>query len=161
LGKKPGINEPNSAEWRYQEYAYKQSLEGKTPKPPDKWYDENFLPSLRGDRPGRFGGPQQVKAKSELLAKEGIQPVENVELGGRFPDGINPKPNAAGGRDYYEVGTMNQNGLPESRERLKLADEIPALGPNDTVTFVDKNDISRRIVYRPGDNVTKAGAANK
>jgi Domain of unknown function (DUF4157) len=154
-GPKPGINEPNAAEWRYQEYAYKQSLEGKTPKPPDKWYDENFLPSYRGDRPGRFGGPQQVKAKAELLAKEGIQPVENVELGGRYPDGISPRKNPAGGRDYYEVGTMNENGLPQARERTKLADEIPALGPNDTVTFVDKNNIGRRITYRPGDNVGK------
>ncbi|MBC6478927.1 MAG: hypothetical protein GDA56_15305 [Hormoscilla sp. GM7CHS1pb] len=31
--------------------------------------------------------------------------------------------------------------------------EISALGENDTVTFVDKKDIRRRLTYRPGDEV--------
>jgi hypothetical protein len=150
---KPSVTEPNAAEWRYQEYVAKQTAKGKPVKGPDQWYEENFLPSFRGDRPGRLGGAQQVKAKQQLLANENVQPVENVKLGNRFPDGV--KPNANGGTDYFEVGTMNKNGLPESRELTKIGDEIPALGPDDTVTFVDKNNINRRITYRPGDSTTK------
>jgi hypothetical protein len=41
------------------------------------------------------------------------------------------------------------------RTDTKIGDEIPALGPDDTVTFVDKNNINRRITYRPGDSTTK------
>jgi uncharacterized protein (DUF433 family) len=47
---------------------------------------------------------------------------------------------------------MLQNGIPEARERLKIADEIPALGEKDSVTFVYKMDISRRISYYRGDD---------
>jgi hypothetical protein len=61
--------------------------------------------------------------------------------------------NPDGSTDYLEVGEMLQNGMPSARERTKLADEIPALGENDTVTFIDKMDISRRITYRRGDDV--------
>lgn len=151
-GKKPAYGEPGAAEWRYQRYAAKKWAKGENPLPFEEWKSQHYDPAEKGGRPGRSGGPEQVKAKAEL-AKEGVQQVENVELGGRYPDGV--RPNAAGGTDYFEVGKMNNNGLPEARERLKIADEIPALGPNDTVTFVDKNDISRRITYRPGDTIAK------
>jgi hypothetical protein len=63
------------------------------------------------------------------------------------------KPNTRGGKDYAEVGQMLKNGRPEARERLKLAEEVKALGENDTITFVDKNDITRRVTYRRGDRV--------
>ena len=154
-GKKPGINDPDAAEWRYKEYVAKKAAAGENWKGPDEWYDLHFKPSYEGGRPGRSGGPEQVAAKAKLAADEEVQQVENVELGGRYPDGV--KPNPAGGTDYFEVGKMNNNGLPESRERIKIDDEIPALGPKDTVTFVDKTDTARRVTYLPGDTITKKG----
>jgi hypothetical protein len=48
---------------------------------------------------------------------------------------------------------MLKRGMPEARERVKLADEVAAMGEHDTVTFVDKTNTSNRITYRPGDNV--------
>jgi hypothetical protein len=104
---------------------------------------------MRAGDQGAAGGEEQVAAK-QALAREGVRQVENVELGGRYPDGI--RMNANGGADYFEVGTMLEKGIPEARERVKLSDEIKALGPNDTVTFVDKADPSRRITYRSGDD---------
>ena len=154
-GPKPAINEPNAAQWRYERYLYEAYLKGKGPDEvlsPEDWTARYFDPTAAGGRPGRPGGPEQVAAK-EVLAGEGVRIVENVELGGRYPDGVSPGPNARGGTDYYEVGTMLKRGMPEARERVKLADEIPALGPDDTVTFVDKSNPARRITYRPGDNV--------
>jgi len=74
-------------------------------------------------------------------------------LGGHFPDGV--KDNAQGGKDYFEVGKMLKKGLPESRESAKLAEELNALDPNDTMTFVDKMDPTNRINYKPGDTVDK------
>jgi hypothetical protein len=154
-GKKPAITAPDAAEWRYKKYVADKAAAGEPWKGPDKWYDENFTPSRKGGRPGRSGGPAQVKAKQQLAA-EGVRQVENVPLGGRYPDGVRPNPET-GGTDYFEVGKMNNNGAPESRERIKIKDEIRALGPNDTVTFVDKNDITRRVTYKSGDRITKKG----
>jgi len=94
-------------------------------------------------------------AAKKVLEAEGVRIIENVELGGRYPDGISPRHNASGGTDYYEVGKMLENGLPEARERVKLGDEVAALGPNDTVTFVDRSNPARRITYRVGDLVRK------
>jgi hypothetical protein len=152
-GPKPAIDAPNAAEWRYQRYLYKKFLKGVTDPEkvlqPDEWYRRHFEPSQKGGRPGRPGGEEQVTAKKKLAA-EGIRIVENVELGGRFPDGIDPKPNAAGGRNYYEVGKMLKSGIPEARERVKIADEIKAMGPGDTVTFVDKTDVTKRVTYAKG-----------
>ena len=99
---------------------------------------DHFIPRAKGGRPGRMGGPEQAAAK-EVLKKEGIIVSESIRLGGRGPDGVNPRPNAKGGRDYFEVGKMLKKGTPESRERIKLKDEIKAMGENDTVTFVDKS----------------------
>jgi hypothetical protein len=154
---KPKITDPDGAEWRYQRYAYKKYLAKKALadiEGPDVWYEKRFLPAYNGKRPGRSGGKAQVGAKNQLKA-EGILQTENVELGGRYPDGVRGTKNAAGGQDYFEVGTMLKSGIPEARERIKLADEIKALGENDTVTFVDKADISNRITYRRGDLLTK------
>jgi hypothetical protein len=89
-------------------------------------------------------------AAKELLGREGVQQVENVRLGPQFVDGV--RPNGAGGTDYFEVGKMTEGGLPVSRERVKLANETPALGPNDTLTFVDEANPTRRITYGTGDN---------
>jgi len=150
-GPKPDINEPGAAEWRYERYSRNKSLEGKKPLDFDTWKQRYFDTAVTGGRPGRPGGPEQVTAKNALKEMENIRPVEHIKLGGRYPDGI--KQNALGGTDYYEVGKMLKNRLPEMRERIKLADEIKALGPNDTVTFVDKTNISQRITYRPGNDV--------
>lgn len=151
-GDKPPIDAPDAAEWRYQRYVYKKYKAGAKPNevlPPDEWMRKYFDPTAEGGRPGRPGGPEQVAAK-KALEVEGIRIVENVELGGRYPDGVDPKPNAMGGKSYYEVGKMLKEGIPEARERVKIADEIKAMGPNDTVTFVDKTNVSKRVIYNKG-----------
>jgi len=152
-GPKPRIGEPGAAEWRYQRYLHEQSANGKSPAEVlsrDEWVERYFNPTASGGRPGRSGGPEQVAAK-RVLQDEGIRIVENVQLGGRYPDGIRPRPNAHGGTDYFEVGRMLDNGLPEARERVKLVDELRALHPKDTVTFVDRSNPVRRITYRVED----------
>lgn len=151
-GDKPPVTAPDAAEWRYERYVYEKFQEGAKPKevlPPDEWMRRYFEPTAKGDRPGRPGGPEQLAAKQKL-AGEGIRIVENVELGGRFPDGVDPKPNAKGGTSYFEVGKMLEGGIPEARERIKIADEIKAMGPKDTVTFVDKSEMSKRVTYEKG-----------
>ncbi|NJD51970.1 MAG: DUF4157 domain-containing protein [Candidatus Methanoperedens sp.] len=151
-GDKPPITAPDAAEWRYQRYVYEKFKEGAAKKdilPPDEWMQRYFDPTAEGGRPGRPGGPEQVAAKKELAA-EGIRIVENVELGGRYPDGVDTRPNSLGGKGYFEVGKMLDSGIPEARERVKIADEIKAMGPKDTVTFVDKTDVSKRVTYQKG-----------
>ncbi|HYJ38798.1 MAG TPA: hypothetical protein VEV87_09285, partial [Chitinophagaceae bacterium] len=151
-GEKPPIDAPDAAEWRYKRYAYEKYAEGAKKKdilPPGEWMDRYFDPTAEGGRPGRPGGPEQVAAKKKL-AGEGIKIVENVELGGRYPDGVDPKPNAKGGKSYFEVGKMLESGIPEARERVKIGDEIKAMGSKDTVTFVDKADTARRVTYNKG-----------
>lgn len=150
---KPNFNDAGAAEWRYQRYKYDQYQAGKSQEDIlsfETWKERYFNPAAQGGRPGRPGGREQVAARQALI-NEGFQNVENVELGGRYPDMV--RYNANGSIDYVEVGEMLQNGMPEARERIKIAEEILALGENDTVTFVDKMDITRRITYRPGDDV--------
>lgn len=152
-GAKPNFNDPGAANWRYQRYKYEQYQAGKQQEDIlsfETWKERYFDPALLGGRPGRPGGSEQVAARQALEA-EGFQNVENVELGGRYPDLVRYNPD--GSIDYAEVGEMLQNGMPQARERAKLANEISALGENDTVTFVDKMDITRRITYRRGDDV--------
>jgi hypothetical protein len=152
-GKKPRIDEPGAAEWRYQRYLHEQSTNGKTLDDvlsKDEWIERYFKPTALGGRPGRSGGVEQMSAK-RALREEGIRIVENVELGGRYPDGIRPTPNGFGGTDYFEVGRMLNNGLPEARERVKLVDELRALKADDTVTFVDRGNPMRRVTYRVED----------
>jgi len=152
-GPKPRISEAGAAEWRYQRYQHEQAAKGRTPAEilsQDEWIERYFNPTAAGGRPGRIGGPEQVAAKT-VLRDEGIRIVENVQLGGRYPDGIRARPNALGGTDYFEVGRMLKNGLPEARERVKLVDELRALRPGDTVTFVDRGSPVRRVTYRVED----------
>ena len=93
----------------------------------------------------------QVNARNELVETEGFTNIENVKLGRNYPDLV--KGNSNGGKDYAEVGEMLKSGKPESRELKKLANEVQALGPNDTLTFVDKTNLKNRITYRFGDKV--------
>ena len=151
-GDKPPITSPDAAEWRYQRYVYEKYQANAAPKdvlPPDEWMRRYFDPTAEGGRPGRPGGPEQVEAK-KALAAEGIKIVENVEVGGRYPDGVDPKLNPQGGKSFFEVGKMLDNGIPEARERVKIADEIKGMGPNDSVTFVDKGDVAKRVTYTKG-----------
>ena len=152
-GTKPNFNEPGAAEWRYERYKYDQYQAGKQQEDIlsfETWKERYFNPAAQGGRPGRPGTSEQVAAR-QALANEGFQNVENVELGGRYPDMV--RYNTDGSIDYVEVGEMLQNGMPEARERVKISEEIVALRQNDTVTFVDKMDIARRITYRLGDDV--------
>ncbi len=153
-GPKPAIGTEGADTWRYQRYRYDKHRKGGLQDDVlsfDQWRKERFEPVERGDRPGRRGGAQQVATKKYLAEKEGVLEVENVKLGNRFPDGI--RVNGKGGADYFEVGKMLQNGKPEARERIKLQEEIDVLRPNDTITFVDKVDPSRRVTYRLGDKI--------
>ncbi|MEU1587018.1 hypothetical protein [Micromonospora sp. NPDC005710] len=154
-GPKPPHGAPGAAEWRYQRYLHRAHGKGKGPNdvlPFEAWKQTSYDPAVRGGRPGRRGGPDQVAAKQHLTEHYGVQEVENVKLGSHYPDGI--RPNAAGGTDYFEVGAMTQGGLPESRERVKLANELPALGDNDSLQFVDKMnpDEDRWLKYADGDD---------
>ncbi len=152
-GTKPNFNESGAANWRYQRYKYEQYQSGKQQENIlsfEIWKERYFDPALLGGRPGRPGGSEQVAAR-QALSSEGFQNVENVEVGGRYPDLVRYNPDSS--IDYAEVGEMLQNGMPQARERAKLANEISALGENDTVTFVDKMDITQRITYQRGDDV--------
>lgn len=153
-GAKPDFSStPEAAEWRYQRYQYNQYEAGKQFEdilPFDIWKERYFNPATQGGRPGRPGGADQVAAR-QALTQEGFQNVENVKLGRHYPDLV--RYNLDGSIDYLEVGEMLQGKIPQARERAKLADEVLALRENDTVTFVDKMDITRRITYQRGDNV--------
>lgn len=147
------MKQPCAARWRYQRYRYDQYQSGKQREEIlsfETWKKRYFNPAVVGGRPGRPGGTDQVAAR-QALASEGFQNVENIELGGRYPDMV--RYNEDGSVDYVEVGEMLQNGMPEARERVKLVSEIAALSEIDTVIFIDKMNTARRIVYRRGDRV--------
>ena len=155
-GPKPAFGEPGAAEWRYARYRQTCAARGKSPQeclPFGEWKPLYFDTAAAGGRPGRRGGAEQVAAKRQLTSTEGVRETEDVRLGNRYPDGVASQPNPAGGRDYFEVGKMLENGIPEARERVKLQEEIDALAPNDTITFVDKTNTANRITYRSGDSV--------
>lgn len=151
---KPGVGEVGAAEWRYQRYVVNQYAKGA--KAGDimdfsAWQARYFDTVASGGRPGRGGGPPQV-ATREALGAEGYRNVENVQLGkGNFVDMV--AKNDHGGTDYVEVDDILKRGVPPARMRAKLAEEIAALGPNDTLLYVDKNDVASRILYLPGDDV--------
>lgn len=158
-GRKPAFGQPGAAEWRYERYLSKKARAGARPEDClsfERYRDLHYNVAAAGGRPGRSGGPDQVAAKKRLTLTEGVRQTEDVPLGGHYPDGVSPHPNAAGGTDYFEVGEMLKKGIPERRERIKLQNEIDALGPSDTITFVDKMNTSNRITYRPGDRVLTA-----
>ncbi|WIX99169.1 DUF4157 domain-containing protein [Amycolatopsis mongoliensis] len=154
VGKKPKLGEPGGDTWRYERYRqarYKQGRKEEEVLPFEEWKSTHYDVAAKGGRPGRRGGAEQAAMKDRLTKEEGVREVENVNLGGHFPDGIRPKPE--GGNDYFEVGKMLNKGIPEARERGKLQKEIDALGHGETITFVDKTDGVRRITYRKGDKV--------
>ena len=64
------------------------------------------------------------------------------------------KSNSRGGTDFVEVDSILKNGLPTAAYRRKIETEISALGPNDTLVYIDKADLSRRIVYNYGDDLS-------
>lgn len=153
-GSKPAFGEEGADTWRYERYRKQVHDSGRGPEEVlsfEEWRKSHFEAAERGGRPGRPGGPEQVAMKRYLAENEGVQQVENVELGGRYPDGI--RPNSQGGNDYFEVGEMLQSGVPEARERVKLQDQVDVLGPNDTITFVHKTDSTKRVTYRKGHKV--------
>ncbi len=152
VGEKPPVDAPNAAKWRYQRYVYDKFLEGAKQSDilsPEVWMQRYFNPTASGGRPGRRGGPAQVSAK-DALQGEGIIIAENIKLGSRYPDGVSPTPNPKGGKDYFEVGKMLKDKIPESRERIKIQEEIDAMGQNDTITFVDSANPANRVTYTKG-----------
>lgn len=154
-GRKPVAGQPGAAEWRYERYRQKAYNSGKSPDDLlsfDDYKRLHYDQAASGQRPGRSGGPEQVAAKRYLTENHGVDQVENVNLGGRFPDGV--RDNTSGGTDYFEVGATTQGGLPESRERKKIAEELGVLGPNDTLQFVDKKapEEENWIKYSAGDD---------
>lgn len=151
VGPKPGKDAPGGDQWRYQRYLKQQYNKGKGADDVldfDTWKDRHFDKL----RPGRHGGPAQVAAKDYLASEHGVERVENVRLGPQFVDGV--RDNTEGGKDYFEVGKATQGGLPVSRERIKLANEVPALNPEDNLHFVDESnpDQSQWWTYHNGDD---------
>lgn len=113
---------------------------------------------MRGGRSGRGGGPAQDAARTKL-AQEGYTRTENVALGQRVErgrlvpnmvDGVKRHPD--GRREYLEVDTVGQDGLPTSRLRNKLKEEIKALKKGEELVYADKENPSLRIVYRYGES---------
>lgn len=148
---KPGLDEANAAQWRYERYLHDQHRAGKQAHEVldfEKWKSSYFDVVRQGGRPGRSGGPEQVTARKKL-AEEGYINTERMKLGNRYVDLYRQRPQ--GGTEYVEVDEMLRNGLPAARVRVKLKEEIPHLGKDDTLVFVDKADPMRRILYRPGD----------
>jgi hypothetical protein len=150
---KPGLADAGAADWRYQRYVFDQA--GKGVKAADimdfsTWSTRHFETAVAGGRSGRPGGPAQRSVRQALVA-EGYTNVENVQLGERKFVDLFAK-NDHGGTDYVEVDQMLQRGTPNADLRAKIATEIAALGPNDRLLFVDKNDLTRRILYLPGDD---------
>lgn len=150
-GPKPAINQRGAAKWRHDRYLSKQKSKGKKPLPFGIWKERYFDTVKAGGRPGRPGGPEQVRARKKLV-KEGFTNVENVKLGPHFPDLVRDA--ARGRKIFVEVGKMlKKSRRPVRRERTKIAREVPALRPGDILIFVDQANLSNRIVWRYGDRV--------
>jgi hypothetical protein len=115
----------------------------------ERWKSAYFDPVVKGGRPGRSGGPAQVATRQSLATEEGYINSETKKLGDKAVDMY--RPNALGGTDYVEVDGILQNGLPKAAMRDKLKAELRALGQDDTLLIVDKQDASRRILYRAGE----------
>jgi hypothetical protein len=91
---KPRVGDPGAAEWRYKRYVFEKWRKGVSPeniRTFEEWAPFNEA-AEKGLRPGRSGGEQQVAAKRQLTAEEGILQVENIELvdcnrdlSGRYP----------------------------------------------------------------------------
>lgn len=152
-GPKPSLADEKAAEWRYQRYLHDQAAAGKSPSEvlsPEKWKSLYFDPVKSGGRPGRPGGPAQVATRKALTEEEGYINTESKRLGDKFVDMY--KPNALGGTDYVEVDGILRNGLPTANMHEKLKAELRALGHDDTLLIVDKQNPSRRIRYLSGES---------
>ncbi|MBM7112608.1 hypothetical protein [Archangium primigenium] len=151
-GPKPPLEALNAASWRYQRYLHEQHTAGKQVHEVldfGKWKSAYFDPASRGGRPGRSGGPAQVTTR-QRLTEEGFINTENTRLGDNFVDLY--RPNTSGGIDYVEVDEMLKSGIPRADVRSKLKKELVHLGKHDTLLFVDKIDLSKRILYRFGED---------
>ncbi|WP_143177298.1 hypothetical protein [Cystobacter ferrugineus] len=84
------------------------------------------------------------------MTEEGYINTERKRLGESFVDLY--RPNSSGGIDYVEVDEMLKSGIPRADIRTKPKIELTHLGKNDTLLFVDKTDLSKRILYRFGDD---------
>jgi len=161
-GSKPPIGAPDAVAYRYQRYVYDRYQEGIAQEailPLGKWVSRHYRPVENGGRPGRPGGSAQVAARTLLANEEGYINTEAVQLGSRAVNGeLRPnmvdmyRSNSAGGIDYVEVDSLLQKGIPFAATRAKLRSELGALNEADTLTYVDKLDPSRRIVYYPGED---------
>jgi hypothetical protein len=154
-GLKPPLDAPEAARWRYERYVYDQHAAGKRPGEVldfEKWKSTYFDSVVKGGRPGRAGGPSQVATRQLLATEEGYINSESTRLGDKVVDMY--RSNAQGGIDYVEVDSILQNGLPRAAMREKLKVELRALGQNDTLLIVDKEEPVKRILYRFGEDAS-------
>lgn len=155
-GKKPRFGEPNAAEWRYNRYRYQQYMKNKKTQKEmldfEKYKKRHYKTAARGGRPGRRGGPDQVKARKKL-EKEGFMNTETAQLNGKYVDLIKPD-NGLGGTDYVEVDSLLQKGIPIKRLREKLKVELASLKKGDRLIYVDKKDPTKQIIYQYGDDLS-------
>jgi hypothetical protein len=163
-GRKPGFGEPNAFEWRYQRYL-RQQYEAGVPSSevltPDAYRNGPFRAASTGGRPGRSGGQPQQTTRKSLAANEGVTSTETKQLGTRVEDGkvkanmvdgVQPVEGQPGKNNYFEVDDILSNGLPRADMRAKLKAELPHLTEGESLVYVDKNDPTRRITYRAGED---------
>lgn len=162
-GKQPDIQTPEGADWRYQRYIHKKYLEGKKPTDiysREKWDRTSLEPARAGKRPGRAGDPDQQATRQMLAEKEDYINSENIQLGKRYNSKTKKdeknfvdmyKEIGKNRLEYIEVDSIGVRGLPTSRMRAKLKEEILALRKGEKLTIIDKKDPSRRIEYKYGD----------
>ncbi len=163
VGKKPGVNTAEGADWRYQRYVQDAFKKGKKPEEVlsrKAWESSKLEPTRAGNRPGRSGGPKQQATRQEMVREEGFTNTETTQLGTRIERTTKKvkknmvdlvKRNNKGGMDYVEVDPMSKGGLPSGAMRYKLKMELRNLKPNDTLTFVDSANRMRRIEYKYGE----------
>lgn len=153
--KKQGSSKPNVAThdgmlYRRGRYLAAKEKSGAKAQSFKEWKKSSYETAVKGGRPGRGGGPHQ-KARRMKLEQQGYENIETVELNGRYPDmrkeiGTDKKGQPL--YEYVEVGIMNLDGKPCSRELTKLKDSVQVLKPKEKITFVG-ND-GRKVTYNHG-----------
>jgi hypothetical protein len=163
-GPKPPITDPNAFNWRYQRYLRQQYEAGANPADvltPEGYRAVAFKAASSGGRPGRSGGTAQQTTRRTLASDEGVANTETTQLGTRtergqvkanMVDGVQPVEGQPGKNNYFEVDDILSNGLPRSDMRAKLKAELPHLTEGESLVYVDKNNPSRRITYRAGED---------